>query len=176
MERPATTAFSTAITPADFSETTGDPNRRRWTAGKMRHVVDALGGSVVAITVDNFTGHTIVGARLDSVRKTPGYGTHEVLVVSAIGRTWYSLENLGGAIIPLDEGFSTGAKYRALEARRVEAMKAIRQAKESHPGNTRGAWTATPGLDYVDVEYRPSIGFGDRGTASNTRIMLEDLT
>lgn len=166
------TAFSTVITATDFSNNVTEPRRDEWTPGKMRHAVAALAGAPVAITTDKLTGHTIVGATLGDIRKTPYGGTFDVLVISEHNRTYYPIDKIGAAIIPLDEGFNTGAKYTAKESWRRECSAAVRADRAKAGTREKGEFVTVPGADYVDVEYRE---IGENGRRYYARYTLAEL-
>ncbi len=157
------TSSGCAITPQDFSSSTSDVLRDRWTVGKMRHVVAALAGRPVAITTDRMTGSTRIGVTLRDVqglRHGTGYG---VVVESTFedgttSGTLFDLHSLG-VIIPLDYGVGEkDAKWTALETYRQESSEAIRQARETHPELGYGRWNGTPCFDCVSVTYEPQGG------------------
>lgn len=181
-------AYSTAILASDFSESTTDTLRQRWTTGKMRHVVAALDGALVAITTDRQTGHTEVGVRLTRVTSSgqvhsgPRVEVERTLPNGSTQRTLFRLDEVGEAIIPLDEGFSTGVKWVAIKAYRDEGSAAIRIAREEHgeaEGRAWGKWSASPNLESVSVRYEPltaNPAFADQwGTRWFCEISLQQI-
>lgn len=161
----ATNLSTTAIRARDFSRDSKDPSHNRWTVGKMRHLVDALAGSPVAIITDNQTGHAMIGVTLES---TYHNGHEGIVLVRATtdDESWttaYTLTQLGETIIPLRETSKApngSAKWRALRTYSDEAAAAIRIAK-SHPDNARnqwGAWRGEPAAEGVIVRYTPHTG------------------
>jgi hypothetical protein len=173
------TTLSTAIKASDFSGKTTDAQRTIWTVGKMRHLIAALDGAEVIVTTDARTGHTVIGAQLVSLRKTPGFGSYDVLVVTEHNRTWFSLSSIGETIIPLDAS-GKGAKWAALDLYREERSAAIQAAQAANPSCAWGEWSAEPGHDWIDVAYEPSTGnpaFADKwGERTRVRFDLADLT
>lgn len=153
--------MGSAVTPHSFSERVTDKDRDRWTAGKLRHVIAAAAGRRVIITTDKQTGHTLIGARLEGLRQTPGYGTYQYLYAweyapGKIQRTWGRVDDLGPAIIGMD----CGLHFPAMELHREERSAAIKAAREAMPDCTYGAWEATPGADYVVVRFTPQKADG----------------
>jgi hypothetical protein len=154
------------ITPRDFSHRTTDKDRDEWTAGKMRHVIAALEGRRCVVTVEARTGFTLIGARLKGIRRTPGYGTYQVLVFweyapGEFNRTWYPLNGFGAAITAMDAPLH----FTAVELARVESSAAIKAAREALPECTYGSWETTPGADYVIVRFTPQKADGGPETA-----------
>lgn len=158
--------MGSTVTPESFSQRVTDRDRHVWTAGKLRHVIDALQGRRVVITADKQTGHTLIGARLQGIRRTPGYGTYQYLyeweyAPGQTQRTWGRIESLGSAIIGMD----CGVHFEAVELARQEASAAIKAAREALPECTYGAWNATPGPDHVMVRFEPQRADGGPETA-----------
>lgn len=162
------TTSSCAIRAQDFSSSTRDVSRDRWTDGKLRHVSAALAGTPVAITVDSGTGHTIIGARLGGLNTSLAGGaslevfsTYDQDGVTHEQQTNYLQFSLGDTIIPLPEPDARmdSAKWRALDSYRSESSEAIRvaQAVAAEEGRnvSWGKWEATPMRNYVSVSYTP---------------------
>lgn len=154
---------ATTIEARDLSDTLTDPLRETWTAGKMRHVVAALNGTRVAIVVEKSTGFTMADVRLLNV--TPTGLTNDgarVIVESTLSDgtvmpTRYDLHGIG-PIVTLDpeaDRTDGGPKFRALNTAREEKAAAISKVREEM-GDPYGTFTATLGLNYVDVLYTPA--------------------
>lgn len=164
---------SCAIRAQDFNRNTADPNRALWFAGVMRHVVAALAGAPVAITVDNQTGHTEIGVTLVRVSSTLA-GSQAVVIRRPSGdETAFPLFGIGDTIIPLVDPITAGggAKWRALDSHRNETSDAIRLAQESYgpsAGRAYGRWTATCERQGVSVRYEPSRN-APAGVSTGTR-------
>lgn len=162
-----------AILASDFSDSTTDVLRNRWTVAKMEHLIAALKGATVAITTDRQSGHTLIGVQLvDAFHGGAGRGTRVAVKMELSDGTEqttnYYLPSVGEAIIPLtDEG--ANAKWTALETYRAQVSQAIKTAMSEHgetEGRAWGAWKGTPlSLTEVDVTYTPHTGnehFADR--------------
>lgn len=172
MNAPTLTGSSTAcvILPTDFNKNTADPNRRRWTAGQLRHVVAALAGTPVAITIDNQTGSALVGVVLLAV--TPNSPGHDLLIEYTFAdksgavktqRTSYRIFSLGEAIIPMGypNGGNTDAKFIATRTYADENTRAITVVRAKYgevAGRKCGAWSAEPTLTGSIVRYTPHTG------------------
>ncbi|MBM0205769.1 hypothetical protein JNW90_24200 [Micromonospora sp. STR1s_5] len=167
MTATATATASTTscvIRAQDFNPNTADRNRSTWQVGTMRHVIDALAGTPVAITTDRLTGHTQVGVRLvrayysDGPRILIDY----TLSTGEVQRTRYDLRNIGDTIVPLARTSTKDAKWTALDTHREESMAAIRWAKANHgEGREDGQWSADPGSGEVRVRWTPTARPGD---------------
>jgi len=123
------TTSGSAINARDFEQDRSEADRDTWKPGPMHHLVMALDGARVLIVVDRRTGYTEVGVTLGGVRKTPGWGTYQVLIQREHegGKTsgcWYPLMNVG-TVIELTELGSTGARWTALQAYREQKSQAI---------------------------------------------------
>lgn len=164
------TTSSCAVLASDFSDRTTDVLRHRWTPGKMRHLVAALDGAPVAVTVDRMSGAAMVGVKLiglQAIRMSTRFG---VVIESTYEdengelkqqRTNYPLDQLGEAIIPLDERGQRGAKWEALDRQRKEHRLAISRAQHEHgevEGRAWGRWRAESMLHDVYVTYEPHTG------------------
>lgn len=177
---------STAIRAQDFSSSTRDALRDRWTGGKLRHLVAALDGAPVAIIVDKATGFALVGARLVGVRSGSLYVDEAQVIVETTHadgtttRTAYRASAIGDTVIPLGERVGRGAKWDLTDAVRREARAAIDRAMTDH-GTDRawGAWTSRPLIDGVLVTYEPHTGnehFADvRGERGSWTYRLDAL-
>jgi hypothetical protein len=158
----ATPVTSTcAIRSRDFHA--AKEHRVSWTGGALRHVVDALAGAPVAITIDSQTGHTVVGAVLLGLRNSMYGGSYELLVRYPDGHvTAHLVFNLGEVIIPLGitggDEYAQSAKWTALDTYRKESGAAISRAQKEHgEGRTSaGRWVSRAELDQVSVTYEPS--------------------
>jgi hypothetical protein len=161
-----TTTTAGAINAKDFSESTTDVLRERWTLGKMQAVIQALEGRHVLIVVDKQTGHALVNVRLTrAFHGGPSRGdrvTVESTYEDGSGRpTNYRLDDIG-VIVELERGRTIGAKWDALEIYRNQRMAAIMKAQAEHgdpEGRSWGRWKGTPyGDGLVGVEYEPLTG------------------
>lgn len=158
----ATTSTTCIIRAQDFSDSVADPNRTRWTGGKMRHVLAVLGDSPVIVTTDKQTGHTLVNVRLSGLRTGWAGCGYEVGIVDTYeggpegGRTmWHRLDDLGDTIIPLA---ADNAKWRALDSHRNEGSYAVELAQAQHgrrEGREWGNWKSDVGFTEVAVTYTP---------------------
>ncbi len=157
----ARTGFGDVINARDFSRSTKDVLRDTWTVGKMHHVIKALGGRPVAITVDIQTGFTLVGARLLAAYYD-GYGprvrTESVLADGNTQQTNYRLHEVG-MILVLPTGEADRVKWDALQSYRDHVAAALEAARAEYEGTTGrryGVWSGTV-LDggSVDVRYTP---------------------
>jgi hypothetical protein len=147
------TTTSTAIRARDFSNSTTDVLRDRWTEGKLRHVIAALNGAPVVVTLDRQTGHTVVGATLVRTGSTYSYDS-ALIVGTEYGTCGYFLPSVGDTIVPLLEPVVTkGAKWVALDSWRLEQGAAIALAREARPDLDYGKWEATPCKNSVVVRY-----------------------
>lgn len=151
-----------AIRAQDFSQLTTDDDRNRWTGGKMRHVLAALGDAPVVITTDNQTGHTLVNVTLTGLRTGwagCGYelGIHSEFSDGTGSTLWHRLDSIGDTIIPLTDA-GEGAKWRATRSFNDEASYAVELAQAQHgAGNGRewGNWRTSVGYSEVSVRYTP---------------------
>lgn len=156
------------ILARDFSTSTADVNRDRWTPGKLRHVIAALAGVPVVVTVDRQTGHTLVGAQLvRAFNGGPGRGERVAIKIRFADGTEnvtnYYLPSVGGAITPLarPEGCKSDPKWVATDSYRREVSAAIQTAQARHgecEGRCWGAWSGECAEYGVMVSYRPSTG------------------
>ncbi len=168
----------------------------RWTAGMMRHLIHALDGHQVLLTTNASSGFTVV-ARLLRLRRTPGYGTHQVLAETQLDdgrtqRTWYPVFAAGEAVTPLPtQGGDAGRiKWAALDSYRDEASRAVDQVRaqcspdELHNGfllDERGLccnWEATPMAESVHVRAVSRVRDGQHSyerTARSWSLPLEEL-
>jgi hypothetical protein len=155
-----------AILASDFGQKVTDPNRRRWSIGHLQHVIAALAGAPVAITIHRGSGHTLIGVELvDAFEGGPARGPR-VAIRSTLSDgttqvTNYFIPEIGEAIIPLTaEGAK--AKWTATKSVMDQVGVAIRTAQAEHgecEGRTWGAWKGVPmGLNVVMVSYEPLTG------------------
>lgn len=181
------TTTSGVILPTDFNRNTADPNRRRWTAGQLRHVVAALAGTPVAIVADGQTGFTLVGVTLLAVTyNSPG---HDLLTESTYvaeggavttQRTRHRIFQLGETILPLSRGIDS-IKSQAIRLAADEGSAAIKVVRESKHGEAAGrqwgSWKAEPTIDGSIVKYTPHTGneaYADKwGTKVTVAVSLE---
>lgn len=157
---------TTIITPANFGFD-------HWTPGTLRHVIKALDGSPVIVTIDG-SGHTRINVTLAF-----NGATGQVEITDKHGTVRYDASWIGETIIPL---VASGAKWKAVDAYRAENMAAMelarRELKEGEAG-TWGTWSAVPQRHSVDVSYKPNTTnphFSERwGRPFSRRIELVDL-
>jgi hypothetical protein len=152
------------IRAQDFSQLTTDDDRNRWTGGKMRHVMAALGDTPVVITTDNQTGHTLVNVTLTGLRTGWAGCGYEVGIASTFsdgsGRTvWHRLDSIGDTIIPLPVDSAHGdAKWKATRSYNDEASYAVELAQAQHgqrEGREWGNWRTHVDYSGVTVTYTP---------------------
>lgn len=157
----ATSGTTCVIRAKDFSDSTKDDDRNRWTGGKLRHVLAALGDSPVIITTDTQTGHTAVNVRLTGLREKPYGGGYQVAVAynyaDGSGQTlWHRLDDLGDTIVPLSG--ADNAKWAAKKSYQDDASYAVELAQAQHgkgAGREWGNWKAHVGFTEVSVTYTP---------------------
>jgi hypothetical protein len=143
-----TTTTSTAIAARDFSSSTADAHRDRWTVGKLARVVAALDGDAVAIVCDRQTGFALIGARL--VRAYyDGFGPRLLVEVDlsdgTVQQTAYRVADIGSVIYPMaNRPGVRGAKWDALDQAALLRAAAIAQvhAQWEAEGCTHGVWSA----------------------------------
>lgn len=155
---PAPVATETvAIDVRDFSTHTTDPRRETWTAGKMRHVVNALKGAPVVLTTDRHSGHTRVGVVLEGIAPNRGGQGYGVQARDQFGVTLYPLDRIGAVIAPLS---SSTAKWDALRAEGDERSAAVSAARADAPDTGEMSvplrWEATSGAHEVYVRAVPA--------------------
>lgn len=158
---PTSTGNTTAITARDFTPAT-DHRHVAWNAGALRHVIAALNGAPVVITLDVQTGNTMIGAVLIGVRHGVRSNHPEVLVRYYTGQVVaHTIFNLGEVIIPLvDETDTQGAKWKSLASYRSERAAAITKANAEHgksEGREWGKWDAKLFVDTAQVTYKPHV-------------------
>lgn len=162
----ATTGNTCIIRAQDFSPSLADGDRNRWTGGKMRHVLAALGDTPVVITTDNQTGHTLVNVKLAGLRTGWAGCGYELGIVDTYegcpegGRTvWHRLDSIGDTIVPLPvKGAHGDAKWTATRSFRDDASHAVELAQARHgqrEGREWGNWSAHVGYSEVAVTYTP---------------------
>lgn len=154
-------SMGAAITPEDFSSSLVDHNRRRWTMGKMRHVVTAAADHRCLVVID---GLAHVDVELVAVREShdgPGgrlvtryrYGTGE----RDHNDTGYRLEEVG-TVVDLQD---TRTKHEAIESYRNEVAAAIQYVRQVHgeaEGRAWGRWTGEVTQYGAVVRYEPATG------------------
>lgn len=159
-----TTGTTCIIRAQDFSDSLKDDDRNRWTGGKMRHVLAALGDTPVVITTDNQTGHTLVNVTLTGLRTGWAGCGYEIGIKSTFaddsGQTvWHRLDGIGDTIVPLAlDGAHTDAKWKATRSFNDEASYAVELAQAQHgkpAGREWGNWKAHVGYTEVSVTYTP---------------------
>ncbi|MGW0245047.1 hypothetical protein ACWDYH_00215 [Nocardia goodfellowii] len=111
------------IAPSDFSSLTTDSFRYEWTNEKLWWIMEAAKGteSRFIITIDNRTGCAFGNLTIEGIRKTPGYGTYQVLLKShdhADPGTWYPISGIGPIVEVSDNFVSGGVKWKALDIQR----------------------------------------------------------
>lgn len=169
---PAVAVSTCAIRAQDFDNVLTD-YADRWTAGKMRHLVDALQDAPVLVVVDRRTGYALLGARLTYCGPArPGRVNVECTLEDGTTQvTAYFLADIGDTIVPLSEDTlrpGGGPRWRALRAYQDEVSAAIASARRLHgesAGRAWGAWTGICGEVGVSVRYQPHTGnpaFADR--------------
>lgn len=90
-----------ALVPSDFYIKGHD--KTLWSRQAIESIIRALGGDRVIVVTNAECGFAEYGVTLDAVRKTPGYGTYQVLVSyeykeGEFNRTWKSIHGLGAII------------------------------------------------------------------------------
>ncbi len=157
----STSTTSTAILASDFSASTKDFDRDRWTVGKLAVLVEALDGAPVAIICDKQTGFTEVGVTLRAAYRsaTAANGRVEVVRPHLVGQEGevcaYRIDDIGSTIIPLAP---TRAKWDALRLYSAVCSAGIAAARPSieAEGCRYGAYTASLiGAREVAVRYTP---------------------
>lgn len=163
IEAKETTAI---ITPANFGFD-------HWTPGTLRHVIKALDGSPVVVTIDG-SGHTRINVTLAF-----NEATGQVEITDKHGTLRYDASWIGDTIVPL---IASEAKWKAVDSYRGESKVALelvrRELKEGEAG-TWGTWSTVPQRNGVDVSYKPKTTnphFSDRwGQPFSRRVELADL-
>lgn len=179
MSQPAANIPAVAITscikPSDFIKNITHPNYRTWSAGMLRHVVNALNGTPVIVTVGggSFT-------HINATLSLHEYG--DDLIVTTLGPALpvrYSPGQIGETIIPLLDAEAHG---RAIQTHREEcsaALEYVRSNLKDGEAGTWGHWDVTPLRASVWVAYKPHTtnpGFEDeRGTYYSRTIRLEEI-
>ena len=165
-----------AITPQDFPSTPADPARDRWTAGKMRHVVNGLDGAEVVI-VTNVTSGSAARGRLvgvsDTGSRNDGARVHVEATLSDGTKqvTWYRLDRTG---VVIDLSPSPRARHRSYSSWLAEGSAAIDYAKTRWPEHRDGTWSVTArATHHLWVSFQPA------GTAiyeaRTYQVMVSDL-
>lgn len=150
-------SYGNAFTPSDFSKRVTDSDRDRWTLHKALYTVEAIAGAPVVIVSNAQTGHTKVNVTLGRIRQTPGYGTHEVEIISrysdgTTGQCFYSLYDIG-TIINLGDG----SINTALLAEGEDRSAAIAWFKVNHAAECPKNSTPTvhrTGVDTFNISVR----------------------
>lgn len=182
----ATSTSTCIIRAQDFSQLTTDDDRNRWTGGKMRHVLAAIGDAPVIITTDNQTGHTMINVRLAGLRTGWAGCGYEVGIIDTYedgpegGRTvWHRLDSIGDTIVPL--AGADNAKWTAVRSYRDEASYAVELAQLQHgkpAGREWGNWSSHVGASEVSVTYTPYpstyADMGPRGARGFWTYKLEE--
>jgi hypothetical protein len=167
------------INARDFNNNTRDPLRDRWTVGTLHHVVKALAGRPVAITVDKSTGHTLFNVTLE-VAYSGGNGPR-LRVAYNYGRniTDYRTDDIGMIMTMPIDGFDR-ARWDALDSHRQHCSAGIDIVRKSKDAESRqwGKWSATVGDGgTVHVRYAPHTGnphFADRcGKSGSWTVRVE---
>lgn len=113
------------ITPADFSKNLTDRNRHQWTPEKFWWIMEAQKvnlDSRLIVTTDSMTGHAEGPYRVEGVRQTLGYGTHQVLLAGELADgsrqgCWFPIGKIG-AVMEVSESFTKSLKWTALDIQR----------------------------------------------------------
>jgi hypothetical protein len=175
------------ITPMDFNKNTADKNRHLWTPGPMRHLIKVLNGHPVMLVADVQTGHTLFNVTLEGLRRTPGYGTFQVLIryeyaEGKYNKTWTSLYSLGPAITWMPGAGRENSKWKVLDSYREECSKATALARarwEAAGEEAYGKTEATPMDGDVHVRWTSQLAeHRGMGILTPTRTMtfrLEEL-
>lgn len=153
--------FTLAVMPLAITADDFDYNHTTvcygWTVGKMRHLIAALAGALVAIVVDQHGGHTITGRLVDTFDD----GTDGGRVVVETGPVHDQVDRITcrlpevGVVIELAD--VAEAKWVAVASYRAETEQAINQARQQHPDDDGpGVWTGLPHDDCVLVTYQPA--------------------
>lgn len=178
MSQPAETISAVAITscikPSDFIKKVNDQFYRRWSAGMLRHVVNALQGTPVVVTVGNGS-FTHINATLslhysgELIVTTPG----PALPVR------YSTANVGETIIPLLDAEAHGRAIKTYTEECSAAIEYVRSNLKDGEAGTWGQWEATPMKESVSVVYTPHTtnpAFADQwGTRLYRTIQLDEI-
>lgn len=169
------TTFGATYHARDFSQNTADPNRDRWTGGKLRCVIASVWpGQVVNINIDAMTGFTLFDVELVGVRG-PGYGQvgDRLLVKGTLSNgdaqlTAYSALNLGPIMVDDRAQVRTGKSPKAIWMEEVgRAIAIARPVAEAEHGQTYGRWTGEVAVTGVRLKYEPQCpsggpkGYGD---------------
>lgn len=154
---------STAIKSTDF-EYRGkggdhalqrDRHHREWTEGMLRHVMAAVGQTPVVITIDNRTGHTLIGAKLIGFASTRNVDRGVMIEYPGGQRLVHHLWKFGEVIIPLE---AEGAKWRALDTYREEIAASYDLFTAKFDGvkpTGTGTWERRVTQRGVTVSYQP---------------------
>jgi hypothetical protein len=154
---------TTTVHASDFSTSTADALRNRWTVGKMRHLIAALGDATVIVEIDSRTGFALMGRLTEVFNGGPIRGNRlTVVTVLEDGTehaTHYNLNNVGAVMVLPGQGKRAehSAKWDALKSYGDERMAAIDHVrpKAEADGLTYGKWEATPCDGVVSVTYTP---------------------
>jgi hypothetical protein len=155
-----------AIKSTDFEYRRADSmfreiHHKEWTEGMLRHVIAALDGARVAITTDNQTGHTIIGAKLVGFSSTPNVDRGLLIEYPDGHRLVVHIFQLGETIIPLEQAGLKDAKWTALETYRNERAAAhplfLAKMNGVKPTGT-GTWESRVTRKGVVVSYQAGYG------------------
>ena len=153
---------ASTVLASDFSNSTKDVLRHRWTLAKLQALIANLEeDATVVITVDDSTGFALVGAKLiEAFWDGPARGDRVTIEHEGARPTHYPANNIGSAITVVAASGSSRAKWAALEQYRGLRSKAIRQAMvewDLEAGTNTGTWQVTPlSLTEASVLYKPS--------------------
>lgn len=175
------TVWTAAIKAQDFAFAANEPQFESWTAGKLRHLIDALGAGLIPVilTTDRRTGAVMVGVELVGLADVD---TPEVkLVYRWLGADGIAYEGqvrlhqLGDTIVPLSStaDIAGRAKVSAIDSYREEVMVAIMIARAAHgevEGRNHGRWAGEPMAEGVYVRYSPASVEGS-GTPWQGRVV-----
>lgn len=152
---------TTTINPTDLTEAGPRPHND-WTAGDMRHLINALNGARVIVVADTQTGHTLANVQITELRTTPGYSTAQARITYPNGdRAWYSLAKMGAVTVMPDEtDEAKRARWIAGDLKRKEREVALNMARTDFDHDfTTTYWSITHLMDgvYVAAENRTLV-------------------
>lgn len=157
------TASISQITAADFSTSTTDRDRNVWTAGKMRHLINALKGQRVSIILEKATGHGVSDVELVGTSVSPHSSMRTVGVKSfhadgSGGVIWHLLEGIGTVILT-----DSAARWAALDSYRKDETAAIviawdmlRERSGLKPLDLHGKFRVSQWDTFVNVTWEPN--------------------
>lgn len=143
-------AITAAIKPSDFIKKVNDPYYRRWNTGMLRHVVNALHGTPVIVTVG--------GGSFTHINATLSLHTDGDLIVTTPGPALpvhYSPGQIGETIIPLLDAEAHGRAIQTYTEECSAAIEYVRSNLKDGEAGSWGHWEATPLHHGVAVTYIP---------------------